>query len=348
MRYEMLWDCPRCETPKLLGLTHRHCPNCGGAQDPTRRYFPAEADKIAVEDHPFVGRDKACKGCESPNAATAEFCVNCGNSLADAGEVIVRADQLAAPAGFADDSAKAAAAEAQARKLADRQPAATPPKRSAGVGLGLIVAGALAVIFTVVICAVGAFWTQDAGVTVTGHTWARSIGVEQRRAVRDEAWKDAVPLGAEGVSCQQAERSTKQVPDGEDCQAQRVDNGDGSFSEKQVCTPRFRDEPVYDQKCSFTVVRWVLDRTERAEGAGLTPEPAWPSVVLGQAGDCLGCEREATRAETYTVTFVADDGEALSCTTDADRWRGLALSSTWIAPVGLLSDSIDCAALKTR
>ena len=53
-RYEMLWDCPRCETPKLLGLSHRNGPTCGAPQDPTKRYFPKDEDKVAVEDHPFV------------------------------------------------------------------------------------------------------------------------------------------------------------------------------------------------------------------------------------------------------------------------------------------------------
>ena len=28
--FEMLWDCSYCSAKKLLGLTHRHCPNCGG------------------------------------------------------------------------------------------------------------------------------------------------------------------------------------------------------------------------------------------------------------------------------------------------------------------------------
>src|SRR5688572_28230933 len=39
--FQMLWDCRFCGTSKLLGLDHRHCPNCGAAQDPEWRYFPA-------------------------------------------------------------------------------------------------------------------------------------------------------------------------------------------------------------------------------------------------------------------------------------------------------------------
>ena len=53
--YEMLWDCAYCATPKLLGKSHRHCPKCGAPQDPERRYFPADSEKVAVEDHVPVG-----------------------------------------------------------------------------------------------------------------------------------------------------------------------------------------------------------------------------------------------------------------------------------------------------
>ena len=44
--YEMLWDCPQCGTLGLLGDSHRHCPTCGTAQDPTKRYFPKPAAEL--------------------------------------------------------------------------------------------------------------------------------------------------------------------------------------------------------------------------------------------------------------------------------------------------------------
>ena len=71
--YQMLWDCPYCGTPKLLALDHKHCPACGGAQDPTRRYFPKDDEKIAVEGHVFVGKDKICGACEAPTRPPRRF-----------------------------------------------------------------------------------------------------------------------------------------------------------------------------------------------------------------------------------------------------------------------------------
>ena len=45
--YEMLWDCEYCDMPKLLGVSQRFCPNCGAAQNPDKRYFPEDEDKVA-------------------------------------------------------------------------------------------------------------------------------------------------------------------------------------------------------------------------------------------------------------------------------------------------------------
>lgn len=337
-RYQMLWDCPRCDTPKLLGLSHRNCPACGAPQDPARRYYPADADKIAVEDHPFVGADKQCAGCDAPNAASAAFCVGCGNSLEGAGPVTARATQTAGAAGFTADSARAADAERAAARQAAHAP---PPKpRSGGIGIGVAV-----VLLLVCAGAAALFWKKDAGVTVAGRDWSRDIAVEQLQTVTDSAWKDGVPAEARGVTCAEAQRSTRQVPDGETCVDERHDNADGTFTEAKKCTPKTRDEPVMDQKCSFTVDRWVETRTVHAGGAGATPAPAWPtSGVAG--GTVVGSEREGKRTETYTVRFTDDKGRALACTPAQEVWATLTEGSRWNAPVGVLSDSIDCSALK--
>ena len=67
-RFEMFWDCKQCGTKKLLGITHRNCPNCGNAQDETNRYFPADGEEIAVTNHQYVGADWDCIYCSTPNS----------------------------------------------------------------------------------------------------------------------------------------------------------------------------------------------------------------------------------------------------------------------------------------
>src|SRR4051812_38974182 len=75
----MLWDCSSCGTKKLLGKTHRRCPNCGAPQDPSKRYFPAPGEEVAADGHVFVGADWVCAACTTPNSKAAQFCGNCGN-----------------------------------------------------------------------------------------------------------------------------------------------------------------------------------------------------------------------------------------------------------------------------
>ncbi len=341
--YEMLWDCPRCETPKLLGLSHRNCPNCGSPQDATKRYFPKDEDKVAVEDHPFVGADKQCAGCDAPNAATAQFCVGCGSPMDGSAAVKQRETQSDVAGGFAEDSSKAATAEEQARKLAARAAAQDPQPKPASKAPWLLGAGGLLAMGALVVCVgiIGLMmWKKEAAVTLNAHTWSREIAVEQFKAVTDSAWKEAVPAGSRNVSCSQAQRSTTKVPDGQECHTERTDNGDGTFKEAEKCATKYREDPVYDQKCSYTVDRWATVRTDRAGGNGLSPAPSWPPVTAG------GSERSGAKSEKYTLSFTDDGGRVLTCDLPQDRWAAYADGTRYTAPVGMVSASIDCNALK--
>lgn len=343
-RYQMLWDCPGCGTKGLLGLDHRHCPNCGAPQDPKARYFPDEAQKVAVEDHPYHGADRACPACDTPNAAIASHCVSCGSFLDAAKAVARRAEQAAQ----APDSAAAAQAEHEARRTTERQAAmaaANPGRRS---GLPRWVWGLLVVVGLVGVLGCGALLFEtcaprETTATVTGHTWARAVLVEELRAVNEQAWQDQVPAGARGVSCHRAQRDTRRVADGQDCSTRRVDNGDGTFSEVQDCVTRYRQEPVYDQRCSYTIDRWVTADTLRAGGQALTPEPAWPATPAPTPTRRLGA-----RTETYTVTFTVEGEGTDTCELAQDRWATMAVGSRWRAEVGGLSGDLRCDDLAPR
>ena len=351
-RYEMLWDCPGCSTQKLLGLTHRHCPNCGAPQDPTRRYFPAAGEEVAVADHPYHGVDKQCAGCDTPNGARAEFCCSCGAPLDGAKTVGTREQQTSAEGAFAAASAANAVAEDRAEKAAERAAAverhavasghaAVAP--SGGGGLIKVGVGLVAVVL-IAVCAAFFLWKKEAAVTVTAHRWERTIEVETLAPTTDRAWKESVPAAASDVRCQREQKESKQVADGESCVDKRQDKGDGTFTVTQECTPKYRDEPVYGEMCRFSITKWTTTRTERAQGTGTGA--TWPAVALFPTGNVVGAQREGKRAASYALDLRDEaSGAASSCAVGEARWKSVVDNTRWKAQVGVVSGAIDCDAM---
>jgi hypothetical protein len=350
--YEMLWDCSACGTPKLLGIQHRHCPACGAPQDPSARYYPSEADKVAVEHHVYQGADLVCPACGTANAAVSQFCVGCGSPIGgDARQAVGRAEhQVGHHEAFAGETLEDARADARARRdaqvrqeLAKGRPAA--PGMSRGLKLGIIV-GSVALLVAVLVY-VFLFWKREATMEVEGHLWARTIDVEAFDTVRDSAWCDEMPSGARNVSKRKEQRSTKKVEDGKECVKKRKDNRDGTFKEVEECHPKYRDEPVYAQRCHFEIDKWVVRRTEEAKGQGKSPEPSWPAVTLSKPGNCKGCEREGARKETYALRLLdRGGGEGHECEVDRATWDRAEPSSQWTVEVKVVGGGLDCETLR--
>lgn len=344
--YEMLWDCKYCGSKKLLGKTHRHCPSCGGAQDPSWRYFPSDAEKIAVHEHVFVGVDLVCAACGVANARSAKFCGSCGGPTEGGKDAARRSDVVAGSGeSFSADSSKAARAEHGAMKAPAPLAAASPGPTSRRTRN--LVLAALGIVTTLVLAAI--FWKKDAVVTVVGHSWNREIQIERYGPVSDSSWCNQMPQAAYAVSRTREVRSHRQVADGQDCSTRRRDNGDGTFSESQECRTRYREEPVYDAKCHFTVDRWTLARTLTSSGASLQPPPSWPQVVLGRTGQCPGCEREGPRGATYTVVLRDQgSGKQKTCDFDETTWASLDEGAAHPVQVGVITGAVDCGALSRR
>ncbi len=341
--YEMQWDCQFCGTPKLLGKTHRFCPNCGAPQDPDARYFPKEEDKVAVEDHVFVGKDVICPACGGLNSADAHNCGNCGSPL-EAGERARTATDGftagAVPVGERDVAQEQFEREMSAAGITTN--AAEKKRRGSNLIGGLVMIGVL------LVCG-GGFWlfsqTQAVVVTAAEHTWEREIRIEQFQAVRDEAWRDQVPSAAYRVSCNERERDTRRVQTGEECRTERRDNGDGTFTERQVCEPTYRNEPIMDDWCSYTIDRWAYERSVTTDGRGVSPAPEWGRVNLACTGERLNCEREAGREERYTVTF-RGDGERHTCTFPLSEWQNITPDSRWTLEVRRFATGALCDTLQ--
>lgn len=298
--FEMLWDCGRCGTRGLLGKSQRHCPQCGSAQAPEKRYFPEPGKEVEAMGHRYVGADWKCAYCDSPNSAAAAFCVNCGGPKDGTREVTRVQEEPPVP-----------------------MPPAAPAPGSSGfpwirvlLGLLLVAGVTLGYFF---------FSKHDEAVQVAERTWNREVDVERFTAVNDAAWCDALPAGAYQITRSREQRSTRQVEAGQECRDKRVDKGDGTFTKQQECTPRYRDEPVYDMKCRYRINRWQVARTDRLAG-DYSLAPVWPSPSLAHAfagREALGVERLGSRREHYRARLKSDRGREWICDLDAGTWSAL-------------------------
>ena len=317
--YEMLWDCGFCGATKLLGKSHRHCPSCGAPQDADARYFPEDdADRVAVEDHEFVGADWECGACESPNAAVAEFCSSCGAPRDGNAQVTLQSESPPAPPKEPSEDSES-----------------TTPWKLIAVAVGVVVVGFLAVFF---------LWTEEKGVEVVSHSWERSIEIEEYKTVQDSAWKDQVPRKAYGLKCAQKERSKKKVEDGQECKMVKQDKGDGTFTEREECTTRYKEVPVYDQYCRYSIEKWVVTSTPKTQSDDL--EPSWPIIQIEECAiEARGCKRTGARRAVYTVGLADDEGEKHACEYDEDKWSSMAEGSRWTAEFRKVGGSIACDSL---
>lgn len=329
--YEMLWDCEYCGTRKLLGLTHRFCPNCGAGQNPAKRYFPPDDEKVAVKDHPYHGADRVCPSCRNPNSAKAQFCGQCGMSLEQAAKAKTQADQIRT-------------AGTQEFASATQNPAKAVQKQASAARHWGIVAALLA-LFALIGAAL--LWTMTVPVTLDHRGWERTINVEAFLPRQQGIWCESMPADAYAVRQHQAVRSMRQVPDGQICDTRRVDRGDGTYQEKQECRPKYRNEMVYSAFCDFTVNRWGYARSVVTSGQDQTP--FWGKLELNGAGrQCLGCERESSRQESLYLYFKPAQGtqQEQRCEVPASLWDRAKLQSEWTMEKGKLSGNLHCDSLK--
>ncbi len=324
--YEMFWDCKFCRTPRLLGLSHRHCPVCGAPQNAAERYFPSDSEKVRVADHVFIGRDVVCNHCGTYNSRNSQHCRDCGAPTAegtDAGVQPDLADELRSPAP---------------QGLRGARP---PRRRLTGWLVGLVVFTLLAGV------ALFFLWKREASFEVTGHAWERRIDIERFGPSRESAWCDQLPSGAREVRRYRAVRSHERVPDGETCTIRKVDQGDGTFREVRECKPRYKSRPIEDYRCDYDVNRWTTARFVEAKGQSTTPAPTWP--VVPPLGNCrtVGCERQGGKREVYTV-HLRGENDTETCDVDQAKWSAMSVGARFDGRIRVIGGGLDCSSLTAK
>lgn len=312
--YQMLWDCKYCGTEKLLGVTHRHCPNCGAAQDPAWRYFPAEEDMVAVENHKYFGADKICPACSQPNSAANTYCTECGADLATGKTAELQAERVIGT-GRADADTRRDVVKDQF--VAEMQRVQAEAPRRAFLGMRKkewLIIGGVALLAVCVIAAVFALtYRKDTSGQVSALTWQRTIEIQDYQPRAGSGWDETVPVDAYGQTCDRRERGERQVPDGSHEECRDVDQGDGSFRRECRTVQDYRKETIYDMWCTYTVDRWDYKRKASASGTGKSPPPDWPQVTLASGTGRYGAERAGKQHETYTVVVHDDGGDTHEC-----------------------------------
>ncbi|MDO4483651.1 MAG: zinc ribbon domain-containing protein [Clostridia bacterium] len=319
-KIEALWDCPFCGNKGIGGLT-KSCPGCGKPQhENTVFYLPEEKNAFLDDDTAAKygqGADWLCANCGTMNRITAAYCTNCGSAKTDSkDDYFTNEEKL---------KAKAAA------KAAAMQPAPAPKKKRWWPLLLLAV---------LVIALVINLIPKNADTTVLEKAWARAVSIEEYTTVTEADWQ--LPEGARLIKTSQAihhyekvvdhyeyvtVKKSRQVQDGYDTSTQYVNNGDGTFTSKEVKTPRYkteyyterekqpvyRDEPIYKTQYTYEIDRWL--QADVIKTAGKDDEPKWGEFTLTNK------QREGGREELYTVTFADKNNKTYTATLPLEQWQ---------------------------
>ena len=345
---ELEWTCPNCGT-RNPG-TRKNCASCGAAM-PKDAKFELPAQQELVKDEAKIqaaqaGPDVICPYCGTRNAATASSCKQCGGDLKGAqarfkGGVLGAFDETKQPdvkcpnCGTMNPASALKCSNCGA-SLKRPEPKAQPaPQTIAPLTRAspLLIGGIVGV---VLLCLVGAYFlffrTSDTVGTVTDLQWQRSIAIMAQVPVRDAAWQDQVPAGANVLSCELKPRRFSNVEEPNSRKVcgtpYLVDTGTGVGKAVQDCQYQ-----VSEQYCSFTRLQWTVIDTIVTRGSDLNP--SWPSLALKSG------EKEGHRAQDYRVIFDAGGQQYTYSTSNADEYARFQRRTRWNLKINGLGDIVE-------
>lgn len=317
------WDCQYCGALGNQGRD-KSCANCGRSRpDGTKFYL---ADDAEVSDKKLLqqaqlGPDWICEYCGTSNAANITVCGSCGAPREGTSpqQELKEFDVGEAPTS-GDMTLSSEPTESLTAKTAKSAKRAIPI-------LGVV--GGLLLLCVLAIVAFAIFGGKDVEAAVGGFEWERTLEVEAFQTVTEEDW--SVPTGGRVLSQIEEIHHTDKVLDHYETLQREVaeevqvgersyvcgqrDMGNGFFEDIECIEPVYetqyhtetyeeavyRDEPVYQTLFTFEIDKWVVIRTEQADGNDHAPH--WPGANLQSE------ERDGSRSDNYTIVFTDSEGE---------------------------------------
>ena len=329
---EGLWDCPYCGQKGIGGLT-KACPNCTHPQDEDTVFYMGSQRKVLDEEtakNYGQGADWICPYCNSLNKHNAGECVNCG--------AMHEVDSIDYKQKRAQEELEKRANPPVVEETAEQEEKRieqTIESKNRRSKLLFILA---AVVILLIIIGM----PKKKSFTLSEKSWNRDIEIEQSQTVKEDGWSE--PAGArcydekeevyeydqivDHYDTVQVEK-TREVQDGYDTEIEYIDNGDGTFTENEVKTPKYvtetyyeteeqpvyKDVPVYKTKHYYEIDKWVVART--ISTSGKDDAPVWGEVTLADG------EREGNHKEKYTVTYTGKKGKTYTADVSEAMWNEL-------------------------
>lgn len=316
---ELEWTCPNCGNEN--GGSVRVCGTCGTPQPDNVEFHQARHQALITDKEKLkqarAGADIQCAYCSARNPATFKSCSQCGSDLSQGAQReigrVVGAFKPG-PAGSVEcencgshnAGTRTICHNCGASLPVKKQGSADPDKPSKlkakakkGISPGLIAGIIFACIGIAFVSWFLFLRTSEIVGRVVAVEWNRSINIEALGPNEREDWLDELPAEAEIVSCFEEVRETvSEAPLSgsyeEVCGTPyTVDQGSGFGEVVQDC-----EYKVYEDKCTYTVLDWVVVDTFTLSGSDLDPRSPAPALDSGA--------RYGDESETYTCIFEAD------------------------------------------
>lgn len=323
------WDCEFCGNKGNLG-PHQHCSQCGAARPKTVQFY-LPSDEQALQDQQELaeaeaGPDWICSNCTAHNKMAYANCVGCGSAYRkEDGDGFLQQKEY-------DENNVPRSADAPvtpAREI--EQPKGLSPGAKRKGCFGVVIAGIIAWLAT---------FSSTVEVTVSGYEWNRTLQIEKYVSVQESDWQ--VPSEGKLIRSYRAEHHKKKISKGTERKTRTVkvqtgteqyvcgkdDLGNGYFRDRMCTRPVytekeeeyeeeiFEEEPVYQTKYDYTIMRWKPD--EPLKTSGTDHNPKWGNkegLAEGKLFRIIG------REEEYKIIVKDSKGENHKETLELSRWE---------------------------